>query len=148
MPGRILRDNHIDPLSDFQDHGIMMALRKQAIRVGLITEETSYCLSFCSESEASAVYCVSQPYGSLYILDWRLINNRWVILVCAVYQNPTYRYEGKSAPLRYHASGSRGLIDGAVCMTQRKDRFLVVDAGGGTVVSLQQGSADYSSIHF
>jgi hypothetical protein len=30
---------------------------------------------------------------------------------------------------------------------QRKDRFLVVDAGGGTVVSSQQGSADYSSIH-
>jgi hypothetical protein len=32
-------------------------------------------------------------------------------------------------------------------MIQRKDRFLVVDAGGGTVVSSQQGTAAYSSIH-
>lgn len=93
------------------------------------------------------MYCVSRPYGNLYILDWRLISDRWVILVCAVYQDPTYRYEGKSAPLQYHAAGDRDLIDGSVCMIQRKDRFLVVDAGGGTVVSTQQGSADYSSIH-
>jgi hypothetical protein len=139
--------NRTDPLYDYQDHGIMMSLRKQAIRVGLITEETSYCLSFCSESEASAVYCVSRPYGNLYILDWRLISDRWVILVCAVYQDPTYRHEGKSSPLQYHASGGRGLIDGSACVIQRKDRFLVVDAGGGTVVSSQQGSTDYSSIH-
>jgi hypothetical protein len=35
-----------------------MALRAEALRVGLITKTTGSCLTFCSESEASALYCV------------------------------------------------------------------------------------------
>ncbi|KAH8087537.1 hypothetical protein HD553DRAFT_368436 [Filobasidium floriforme] len=45
------------PVAWQKDPATMMALRKQALRVGLITEETSSCLSFCSESEASALHC-------------------------------------------------------------------------------------------
>jgi hypothetical protein len=36
-----------------------MALRAEALRVGLINKNTGSCLTFCSESEASALYCVS-----------------------------------------------------------------------------------------
>jgi hypothetical protein len=44
------------PLTDAKT---MMALRKQAVRVGLIKQDTMSNLKFCSESEASALHCVS-----------------------------------------------------------------------------------------
>ncbi|KAG7530478.1 hypothetical protein FFLO_05019 [Filobasidium floriforme] len=45
------------PVAWQKDPATMMALRKQALRVGLITADTASALSFCSESEASALHC-------------------------------------------------------------------------------------------
>ncbi|KAG7561958.1 hypothetical protein FFLO_02598 [Filobasidium floriforme] len=48
------------PVAWNRDPVIKMALRAEAIRVGLITQETGSCLCFCSESEAAALHCYDQ----------------------------------------------------------------------------------------
>jgi hypothetical protein len=42
------------------DPRTIMELRKQAVRVGLVNAKTLRNLVFCSESEASALHCVSR----------------------------------------------------------------------------------------
>lgn len=48
-----------------KDLKTIMELRKQAVRVGLVNAKTLRNLVFCSESEASALHCVSEVHSGL-----------------------------------------------------------------------------------